>query len=157
VTTTNRQVVIERASEVTPQLVEDVARLIPQVSSTSPAPTGSILEEIVSNPLSRLFVARLAPAAGDEGDGPVVGMLTLAAYRVPTGLHAVIEDVVVDENARGAGAGGALVQAALAEADRLGAKHVDLTSRPSRDAANRLYLRMGFTVRETNIYRHSSS
>jgi ribosomal protein S18 acetylase RimI-like enzyme len=149
---TDGHLVVEEASSVTPQLVDDVARLIPQLSSSSAAPAASILEQIVSNPLSRLFVARIT---GPGGDTAVIGMLTLVAYHVPTGLHAVIEDVVVDDQARGAGAGSALVAAALTEAARLGARHVDLTSRPSREAANRLYLRMGFSVRETNIYRYT--
>jgi ribosomal protein S18 acetylase RimI-like enzyme len=145
------QLIVEQATLVTRELVDDVARLLPQLSSSSPAPTAEELEAIVSNQLSCLFLARL----GGELVGGAVGMLTLACYRVPTGLHAVIEDVVVDEAARGAGAGAALVEAALTEARRLGSKHVDLTSRPSREAANRLYLRMGFVVRETNIYRYS--
>jgi ribosomal protein S18 acetylase RimI-like enzyme len=81
-------------------------------------------------------------------------MLTLVVYRIPTGAHAVIEDVVVDETARGAGCGEALVAAALERARDAGVKNVDLTSRPSREAANRLYVRMGFVERETNVYRH---
>jgi ribosomal protein S18 acetylase RimI-like enzyme len=126
--------------------VADVARLIPQLSSSSPPPSADDLAELVANPNSRLLLARTAT-------GQLVGMLTLATYRVPTGLHAVIEDVVVDEEARGSGAGAALVQAALDEAQAMGAKHVDLTSRPSREAANRLYVRMGFVARQTNVYR----
>jgi GNAT superfamily N-acetyltransferase len=93
-----------------------------------------------------LFVARL--------DGDVVGSLTLVFYRIPTGLKAWIEDVVVAETARGHGIGVALSEAALAEARRRGAKDVNLSSRPAREAANRLYLRLGFHVRDTNMYRY---
>ena len=87
--------------------------------------------------------------------GRIVGTLTLALFRVPTGLLSWIEDVVVDEAARGSGAGEALVLAALDRARSAGAKSVDLTSRPSRQAANRLYLRIGFEPRSTNVYRYS--
>jgi ribosomal protein S18 acetylase RimI-like enzyme len=88
-------------------------------------------------------------------DGEVVGSLTLAFYRIPTGLKAWIEDVVVDDTARGRGLGEALNRAALDEARRRGAKDVSLTSRPSREAANRLYRRIGFEPRETNVYRYT--
>jgi ribosomal protein S18 acetylase RimI-like enzyme len=93
-----------------------------------------------------VFVARV--------DGVIVGSLTLVLYRIATGLKAWIEDVVVDETARGHGVGEALNRAALEEARRHGAKAVSLTSRPSRQAANRLYLRIGFSPRDTNVYRY---
>ena len=86
-----------------------------------------------------------------------MGMLTLAVFQTPTGVRAWIEDVVVDDAARGAGVASALVEAALDLADERGARTVDLTSRPSREAANRLYLRLGFELRETNVYRYSST
>ena len=93
--------------------------------------------------------------ARDERDQDrIVGSLTLAMFRIPTGYRAWIEDVVVDDQARGKGVGRALNEAALAEAQRRGAKDVSLTSRPSREAANRLYLRIGFEARETNVYRY---
>ncbi len=133
------------AEAVTDDLVEAFDRLIPQLSSSSPPPGRAELEEIVTNPNSALFVARV--------DGAVVGSLTLAFYRIPTGLKAWIEDVVVDGEARGLGIGEALNRAALDEARRRGAKDVSLTSRPSREAANRLYQRIGFEPRETNVYR----
>jgi ribosomal protein S18 acetylase RimI-like enzyme len=94
-----------------------------------------------------LFVARL--------DGSIVGSLTLAFYRIPTGLKAWIEDVVVDDAARGRGVGEALNRAAIAEAADRGAKNVSLTSRSSREAANRLYQRLGFEPYETNVYRYT--
>jgi ribosomal protein S18 acetylase RimI-like enzyme len=100
----------------------------------------------VASDASILFVAR-------DASGRIVGSLTLAVFSVPTGLLSWIEDVVVDEAARGSGAGEALVRAALARAQDAGAKSVDLTSRPSREAANRLYQRLGFEARSTNVYR----
>jgi ribosomal protein S18 acetylase RimI-like enzyme len=104
------------------------------------------LGQIVDSAASVLFVAR-------DGDGRIVGSLTLALFRVPTGVRAWIEDVVVDESARGAGAGEALTLAAVERAEAEGARSVDLTSRPSREAANRLYRRLGFEARSTNVYR----
>ena len=92
-----------------------------------------------------LFLARL--------DGAIVGSLTLALYRIPTGVKAWIEDVVVDESGRGTGIGRLLSEAAVDEARSRGAKDVSLTSRPSREAANRLYQRIGFEQRESNLYR----
>src|ERR1700727_795378 len=85
--------------------------------------------------------------------GRLFGMVPLGVFRLPPGVNAVIEDVVVDDAARGEGVGTSLVRAALDEAARHGARHVDLTSRPSREAANRLYARVGFSKRETNVYR----
>ncbi len=141
-------VAVTEATEVTPELVESFARLIPQLSSSNPPPTADELAAMVASPASVLLVAR-------DGSGTVVGSLTLAVFRVPTGLRAWIEDVVVDESARGAGAGEALVLAAVRRAEAAGARTVDLTSRPSREAANRLYVRVGFEARTTNVYRFS--
>ena len=138
---------VRPADRVDDELVEAFAQLVPQLSSSSPPPTSDELSEIVESPHSVLLVARL--------DGRVVGALTLALYRIPTGLKAWIEDVVVDESARGAGVGAALSEAAIEEARRRKAKHVSLTSRPSRDAANRLYQRLGFAPYETNVYRYT--
>lgn len=141
------QVRVVEATEVTPELVAAFERLIPQLSSSNPPPPAAELEEIVASPATVLFLA--------EVDGEIVGSLTLALFRIPTGLRAWIEDVVVDSGARGKGVGEALNQAALAHARSVGARTVDLTSRPSREAANRLYQRIGFVERETNVYRHT--
>jgi len=138
-------VVVERATEVTPELISAFELLIPQLSSSNPPPQSSELQEIVSSDSSVLFIARI--------DAKIVGSLTLATFRIPTGLRAWIEDDVVDSSARGHGVGEALNQAALAEARGRGAVTVDLTSRPSREAANRLYQKLGFVQRETNVYR----
>jgi ribosomal protein S18 acetylase RimI-like enzyme len=107
--------------------------------------TNSELAEIIKSDSTSMFVARV----GNQ----IVGLLTLAVFRIPTAVRAWIEDVVVDSSARGHGVGEALNMAAIAEAKRRGAKTVDLTSRPSREAANRLYQRIGFVARDTNVYR----
>jgi ribosomal protein S18 acetylase RimI-like enzyme len=135
---------IEIVEHPTEELVEALARLLPQLSS-APPPNAAELATLMAGG-STVFVARV--------DGKIVGSLTLVRYRIPTGLKMWIEDVVVDEAARGHGVGEALNLAALDEARRHGAKAVSLTSRPSRVAANRLYLRIGFTVRDTNVYRY---
>jgi len=126
-------------------VVSAFARLIPQLSSSNPAPDGAALQRIVDHDATTLFLAQI--------DGRIVGSLTLAVFPIPTGVRAWIEDVVVDEAARGHGVGEALNRAALETARSLGAITVDLTSRPSREAANRLYKRLGFVERETNVYR----
>jgi ribosomal protein S18 acetylase RimI-like enzyme len=144
---------VEECESVTDELVEAMAALIPQLSSSSPAPGPDELAEIVGSDATHLLVAR-------DGDGPglggaIVGSMTLAVFRIPTGVRAWIEDVVVDAGARGQGVGETLNRAALEVAARRGARTVDLTSRPSREAANRLYQRIGFVQRETNVYRFS--
>jgi len=138
---------VEAASAVDDDLSAAVDRLVPQLSRSSPPPSRAVLERIVADGATTLFVAR--------GDGGIVGMLTLATFQIPTGVRAWIEDVVVDRTARGAGVAAALVQAALERAAELGVRTVDLTSRPDREAANRLYLRMGFETRQTNVYRRT--
>jgi ribosomal protein S18 acetylase RimI-like enzyme len=143
------ELVVEEAAEVTPALVEAFARLVPQLSSSSPPPTAAEVGEMMGAPGTTVFVARM----GDE----IVGCLTLVAFRIPTGVRARIEDVVVDAKARGRGAGEQLSVAAIEKARTLGAKDVDLTSRPSREAANRLYQRLGFVPRQTNVYRYTVS
>jgi ribosomal protein S18 acetylase RimI-like enzyme len=137
---------IEEAWVLSSDVVAAVGRLVAQLSPDAPMPTASELQMIVDSPASRLLLAR-------EADGAVVGMLTLALYRIPTGMCAWIEDVVVDERARGRGIGEQLTNAALRLADEESVRAVDLTSRPVREAANRLYRRLGFEPRETNIYR----
>jgi ribosomal protein S18 acetylase RimI-like enzyme len=136
---------IEIATTVDDELVAAVARLLPFLSS-SPAPSAAHLRGIVESPGTDFFVARL--------DGRIVGILTLARYDLPTGNRAWIEDVIVDEAAARQGIGEALSRAAIEEARRHGAKDVRLTSRPKREAANRLYRRIGFDIYETNVYKY---
>ena len=143
---------VEVADSVTPELVDAFARLIPQLSTSSPPPGKEELAELVGAAGTSVLVARLASDGETRGD--VVGTLTLVVFRIPTGTRAWIEDVVVDESARGRGVGEALTEHALDIARAAGARTVDLTSRPSREAANRLYQRLGFTLRDTNVFRY---
>jgi len=140
---------IHEALAVTDELVDAMNRLIPQLSRSNPPPTPEELRLIVESDASVLFMA--------TDDGVMIGTLTLALFRIPTGVRAWIEDVVVDDGGRGKGVGAALNLAALARANEAGATSVDLTSRPSREAANRLYQRLGFIARETNVYRYQGS
>lgn len=133
--------------DITDEVVAGFARLIPQLSSSSPPPDADQLSEMAADPNTVLFGAR------DSDTGALQGILTLAFFRLPTGLQARIEDVVVDESARGEGVGKGLTNAAIGRARAAGAKAVGLTSRPARQAANALYTTMGFERRETNVYR----
>jgi ribosomal protein S18 acetylase RimI-like enzyme len=137
---------VELVHEVTDELVESLQRLVPQLS-TSPPPDREQIRAIVASNASRLLVAR-------DPAGRIVGTLTLVVFRTPTGVRAWIEDVIVEGDARGQGVGAALTQEALRLARDEGARTVDLTSRPSREAANALYRSAGFTPRETNVYRY---
>jgi len=155
--TPNGPAEIVEALAVTPALVAAFERLTPQLSSSNPPPDAEALEEIVASPACLLLLA-VEPGSSVDGAIPaeadaILGSLTLAMFPIPTGRRAWIEDVVVDGAARGRGVGEALNRAALDIARSAGARTVDLTSRPSREAANRLYQRIGFVERETNVYR----
>ena len=140
---------ISEAAEVDDELVEAFARLIPQLSSSNPPPDADALGALVSHPDVYLFLARDTDAGGQ-----IIGSLTLVTFRIPTGLRAFIEDVVVDENIRRSGAATKLTTTALDKARALGVSTVDLTSRPSREAANALYQKLGFELRNSNLYRY---
>jgi ribosomal protein S18 acetylase RimI-like enzyme len=135
---------IERVTEATDEVVDALRRLLPQLSQTAFPPTYEELAALIASS-THLFVARRA-------DATIVGALSLGLYIVPTGVKGVVEDVVVDEAARGRGVGEALTRAAQEAAVAAGARAVWLTSRPEREAANRLYRRLGFEQRETNVY-----
>ena len=144
----HERIVVDEVTATTDEVTASMRALLPQLSSSSEPPGDGEVAEIVESPATILFAAR-----SGEG-GPIVGLLTLAVFRIPTGMRGWIEDVVVDGAARGRGVGSALVRAALERARRAGCRTVDLTSRPSREEANRLYVRLGFSLRETNVYRY---
>jgi ribosomal protein S18 acetylase RimI-like enzyme len=136
--------VVGRVVEVSQADADALGRLLPQLSD-APAPSRSTLAAIATCPCTSLVLARL--------DTVVVGALTLVVFAIPTGVRAIVEDVVVDSSVRNRGIGSALVAEALRIAEQAGCRNVDLTSRPSREAANRLYARAGFVRRETNVWR----
>jgi ribosomal protein S18 acetylase RimI-like enzyme len=135
-------------TEATEEIHQAFFRLMPQLTQHSPPPTMEDLAHMAVSPMTFVFLAR-HPAP----DGPIVGSATLGLFQSPTGVHGWIEDVVVDQAARRQGLGKALTRACLEKARELGLKEVNLTSRPAREAANRLYQEMGFQQRETNVYR----
>ena len=140
---------ITLVTEMTDELFQACQRLVPQLTDNNPPPTREQLAQMLASPTSFLYLA----SHQDFGD-ELIGMATLILYRVPTGLRGYIEDVVVDEKARGRRIGEALSRACLERAEQAGAAQVMLTSNPGRDAANRLYQRMGFELRKTNVYRY---
>lgn len=142
---------VELMTVSTPEVVEAINELLPQLSKSATLLTEEQVDDLLTQEMVYLFAFR-----HDETNA-IVGMLTLATFKIPTGLRAWVEDVVVSEAARGQGAGRKLIEEAVAYADKLGAKSVDLTSRPTREAANRLYMRCGFEKRETNVYRFNGS
>ena len=139
---------IEAAEHATEELWDAFQRLVPQLTSNNPPPSRDHLAALVGSGASTLLVARAA-------DGSIVGAANLTVYPVPTGIRAIIEDVVVDQSARGQGTGEALVRRCLEIAREKGARGVSLTSNPKREAANKLYLKMGFKKRETNAYYYN--
>ena len=128
------------------ELYEAFQRLVPQLTKNNPHPSLNDLSALVRDSSSTLMVARTK-------SGEIVGALTLTVYRVPTGIRSIIEDVIVDNSARGQGIGEALIKRAIDTAREKGAKNISLTSNSMREAANRLYMRVGFTKRETNAYQ----
>ncbi len=137
-------------TEATEEIHQAFVRLMPQLTQHSPPPEIEDLARLAVSPTTYVFLARYP-----EPNGPIVGSATLGLFQSPTGVHGWIEDVVVDREARRQGLGKALTLACLDQARKLGLKEVNLTSRPSREAANQLYQEIGFQRRETNVYRFS--
>lgn len=138
---------IEKVSMATQELCEAVQRLVPQLGAHKLPPTLEELRALVRSESSTLLVAR-----DPDERAPIVAILCLTIYRVPTGLRSIIEDVIVDENSRRRGIGEALMRHAIEMAREAGAEGVSLTSNPRREAANQLYQSMGFELRKTNPY-----
>ena len=144
------EIEVSPARRVDDELIAAFNRLIPQLSRSAAVPAPAVIREIVEAQANTVLIAR-----DRREDGRIVGLLTLVVFRIPTGVRAWIEDVVVDEAVRGRGVGEALSQEAIRRAVGLGARTVELTSRPSREAANRLYQRLGFVRRDSNLYRYT--
>ena len=138
---------IDIVTQADEELYDAFQHLIPQMTNNNPPPSLNDLADLVRDASSTLMVAR-------NDHGQIVGALTLTVYRVPTGIRSIIEDVIVDTSVRGQGIGDALMKHAIALAREKGAKNISLTSNPMREAANRLYLRVGFKKRETNAYQY---
>jgi ribosomal protein S18 acetylase RimI-like enzyme len=138
---------IEIATHANDELYEAFQRLIPQLTQNNQPPSHDLLNALIADSSSILLLAR------EDESNYIVGTLTLIIYKVPTGIRSIVEDVVVDLSARGKGVGEALLQKAVEIAKEKGARNISLTSNPQRVAANQLYMKLGFTRRETNSYK----
>lgn len=136
---------VEEVIQATPEVHKGLARLLPQLNAQLPIPTMERLQAIMADPASTLLVAR----DGEE----IVGTITLIIYTTPFWIKGRLDEVVVDESARGKGVGTALVKASLEIAREKGVEVVELQSGIQREAANRFYPSLGFKLRETNVYR----
>ena len=136
---------IYKLTTVTDQVLAAFEKLIPQLAPDCVLPTKKDLEAIVNSDTTLLFMA--------EEENEILGTLTLVFNKIPTGDKLWIEDVVVDNSARGKGVGVKLLQFSITYAKRQGIKSINLTSSPERVAANNLYQKLGFMQRETNVYR----
>jgi ribosomal protein S18 acetylase RimI-like enzyme len=141
---------ISELTEASSSVLQSINELLPQLSSSAQVISMDRLSELVESDNTIIFI-------GTDESGQILGMLSLIVMKIPTGNKAWIEDVVVDQSARGKGMGKALMNHALEKAKELAVKSVDLTSRPSREKANMLYQSLGYQIRETNVYRHKIS
>ena len=143
-------ITIAELTKSTKEALNAINHLLPQLSVNAKGLSMDRLAELVESDNTLIFLGT------DEHDC-ILGMLSLIVMKIPTGNKAWIEDVVVDQAARGKGLGKSLMNHALEQAKKLGAKSVDLTSRPSRESANKLYQALGYEIRETNVYRYKFS
>ena len=142
-------ITISELTECNANALSAINGLLPQLSKSSQPMNMDRLSELVKSDNTFLFVA--------SKEGQVLGMLSLVVLKIPTGNKAWVEDVVVDQSARGKGLGKSLMNHALEDAKKRGVKSIDLTSRPSRESANKLYQDLGYEIRETNVYRYKIS
>ena len=140
---------IKKISRFSERAFEAVSRLLPQLSPDASILTRQYFKSILASESIHFFIAEI-------DNRQIAGMLTIAAYKTPSGIKVWIEDVVVDESQRGRGIGKELMVFAIDYSKTMGAKDIRLTSRPSRIAANELYLKLGFKKYETNFYRYLS-
>ncbi|HEY3083960.1 MAG TPA: GNAT family N-acetyltransferase [Candidatus Dormibacteraeota bacterium] len=143
----SKPVRIEAVSDVTPEIHEALARLLPQLNPKLTVPDRQRLERLVEDPDVVLLIAR-------DGE-QIVGTTTVIVYTTPFWIKARLDEVVVDESARGRGVGEALVKAALDVGRDRGAQIAELQSGrgPQRDSAHRLYERLGFKIRDSDVFR----
>ncbi|TME96293.1 MAG: GNAT family N-acetyltransferase, partial [Chloroflexi bacterium] len=129
----------------TQELLDALTALLPQLNPR--------LEPLSMERLSRVIGDRATTLLLVRDDGGIVGAAAVLVYATPAFVKARIEDVVVDESSRGKGVGEALVRRCIEVARERGAEIVELQSARWREVANRLYPRLGFQLRESNLYR----
>lgn len=137
---------IEELQKVDSEDLGSIRDLIKQLSDDAQVLTAEDLQSIITSNQTHLFVAK-------DGEGNIIGMITLITYRIPYKMKGWIEDIVVDEKHRGKGVATGLIQHAIEEAKKYQVKSLNLTSNPTRERANSLYQKLGFVKRETNVYR----
>ncbi len=138
---------VESVTDASPEIHAALARLLPQLNPTLPVPDMERLRRLIADPDVTLLIAR-------DGDA-IVGTTTVIVYTTPFWIKARLDEVVVDSGARGEGVGEALIRAALDVGRERGAQVAELQSGrgPAREAAHRLYERLGFRIRETDVFR----
>lgn len=135
---------IYKAQIVTEAMVNAFEKLIPQLSPNSAVPSKSELEDLINCDNTLVILAE---------EDKIIGTLTLVFTKIPTGNKVWIEDVIVDNAARGKGVGEELIRYAIEYVNSKGIKQINLTSTPDKTVANKLYQKIGFIKRETNVYR----
>lgn len=140
-------IVVEKLEIISDGVIEALNSLLLQLNTSAKLLTKDNIREILDSPVNYLFVAK------DSDTNTIVGMLTLIIYRIPFAKKGIIEDVVVDEKWRRKGIGERLIAYAVKQARKEGVQYIDLTSNPTRDNGNKLYQRIGFKKRNTNVYR----
>jgi len=139
--------IIQKPTKMDEELYESILHLLPQLNTRHPLPTVADVTDLLSSNSSTLYVARYPSITS-----PIVGMLTLAIFQVPSGIRAHIEDLVVDNEMRNKGIANALMKKAMQSALMRGANGVILTSHSRRISAIRLYESLGFKKWDTNIF-----
>ena len=124
---------------------EAMQRFLDQLTTHPMTLTETMFRQLIDSENSHLFFLMK--------EGQIAGMLTVGIYYSPTGGKAWIEDVVVDEAFRGQGLSKQLVAHAIEFTQSKQIPLLMLTSNPKRIAANKLYQAMGFSRKETNVYR----
>ena len=139
--------IIQNPIKMDKEIYESILHLLPQLNTRHPSPTYADVTDLLKSDSSKLFIARYPVLSS-----PIVGMLTLVVFQVPSGIRAHIEDVVVDIEMRNKGIAQALIKTALQSARMSGANGVELTSNPDRISAIGLYKSLGFKKWDTNIF-----
>jgi ribosomal protein S18 acetylase RimI-like enzyme len=143
------QVEVTLLAEADIETVRVLGQLLGQVSTSAAPLTAERVRDVLRTPSTSILIARL--------DGKIVGMALLVTMRTLARDTGYVEEVVVDQEARGNHVGTALIKGLLDLAADKRLQFVDLTSRPSRDIANTMYQHLGFKLRPTNCYRHDLS
>jgi len=137
---------VEVLTSVSDEDAADLRHLLGLLSATAVFDRARI-ESMITHDATEVLVVR--------EQGRIVGMTTVVTFPLPTGIRGIVEDVAVHESMRGKGIARLLLERATLLARERGLRTLDLTSRPSREAALRLYESVGFVRRDTNVLRYA--